>query len=105
MKMTLNDLNQKKDNIQYIYRNKDTYIGVAIPQKKKVLHFLKAFKPTSVTSGKVFDAVSQQSVENLYNVCYEYYGFFWSETDIYHFEKYDMPLNQSFLDFVLTKNT
>ncbi|MBR2934817.1 MAG: hypothetical protein IKB79_04485 [Oscillospiraceae bacterium] len=96
---------QEENDIQYIYRDKGVYVGEAIPQKRKVLHFLKAFRPTSATSGKVFDVVSQQSVDNLYNVCYEYCGFFWSETDIYHFEKYNMPLNQSFLNFVLTKTS
>ena len=28
----------------------------------------------------------------------------WSETDIYHFEKYNMPLNDSFVKFVLSNN-
>ena len=41
--------------------------------------------------------------KNTYDMGYEYNGYFWTETDIYHFEKYNMPLNEDFIKYVLSK--
>lgn len=83
-----------------IFKELGVFIGQPIRNKKIVLKYLRAFKPYWVTSGFVFDRVKNEELKGYYNAGYEYDGFFLNEEHIYHFEKYDMPLNEEFVKFV-----
>ena len=78
-------------------------MGEPIKEKKIITQFLKNFKPNFATSGFIMDYVKNQKIEKHYNMGYEYNGFYWNEEDIYHFIKYNMPLNQDFIDYVISQ--
>ena len=66
--------------------------------------FFKSKKPTGATSMRVLDEVTKQIVNSddyYYNMGYIYDGFGWHKKDLYHFYKYNMPLSQEFIDYVL----
>lgn len=89
-----------------IFKKWGCFVGQEpVKEKNTLLKYLKSFKPSWVTSGFVQDRVTNEQVVNHYNVGYEYDGFTWNEEHIYHFEKYNMPLNEKFVKYVLTKNT
>lgn len=91
------------NKIKYIYYDRETFMGEPIKEKKAIIQYFKKFKPNFATSAFVMDYVKKQRREGHYNVGYEYNGFYWNEEDIYHFEKYNMPLNQDFIDYVMLK--
>lgn len=69
------------------------------PQKDKILQYLKSFKYSWITSQCVIDIKNNQAVntaEKLYNDG----KFEWSESDIYHFEKYDLILSPDFYSHI-----
>lgn len=86
-----------------IYKNESIFIGEDKTYKEDVLYYLKSFSPSWITSAKVVDMVTNEKTDkcdsSFFDGKYE-----WSETDIYHFEKYNMPLNDSFVKFVLSNN-
>ncbi len=91
--------------LKYIFKEWGCFVSKEpIKEKKILLKYLKGFKPTWATSGFVQDRVTNKQVKNHYNVGYEYDGFTWNEELIYHFEKYNMPLNEDFIKYVLSKN-
>ncbi len=103
MKKTLNDSIQKEDNIKYIYQDNNIKIGDKVPYKNILLKYLRSFKPNFAFGANIHDYVTNTDVKDRYNAGYEYNGYFWTETDIYHFEKYNMPLKQEFINYVLNK--
>ncbi|MBO5231450.1 MAG: hypothetical protein J6B88_02400 [Clostridia bacterium] len=103
MKKTLSGSAPKEDNVKYIYRDKNVSMGDKVQYKNILLKYLRGFKPNFATSANIHDCVTNTDVENTYNMGYEYNGYFWTETDIYHFEKYNMPLNEDFIKYVLSK--
>ena len=103
MKKTLSGSALKEDNVKYIYRDKNVSMGDKVPYKNILLKYLRDFKPNFATSANIHDYVTNTDIKNTYNMGYEYNGYFWTETDIYHFEKYNMPLNEDFIKYVLSK--
>ncbi len=89
--------------IKYIYFNKEIFIGEPIKEKNLIIQYFEKFKPNFATSAFITDCVSKQKIEGHYNMGYEYNGYFWTEEDIYHFKKYNMPLNPNFIKFVITQ--
>jgi len=75
-----------------------------IPHKNKILNYLKSFKVAWFTSQRVLDEITNCYVkisDHLYNdKKYE-----WSGTEIYHFEKYNLVLNEDFVKHVLEQST
>ena len=69
-----------------------------------IIRFFKSKKPTRYTSVFVYDEIEKKEIDTEdfnYNVCYIYGGFRWHAKDVYHFIKYNMPLTQEFIDYVL----
>ena len=89
-------LSQNDIKLKSIFVDKNVYQGEEIKNKQLILKYLKSFKPSWFTSAKVIDNISKKAlsaVDNLYDD-----GIFeWSESEIYHFEKYNMPLNDNFI--------
>lgn len=73
-----------------------------IPEKSEILNYLKSFDIAWFTSARVLDEKTNSYIkkaDHLYNdKKYE-----WSESEIYHFEKYNLVLNEDFVDSVLKK--
>lgn len=93
------------DKIKYIYYDKTIFMGEPKKEKGLINQYFKKFKPNFATSAFVTDRITNQKVDGHYNMGYEYNGYFWNEEDIYHFKKYDMPLNPDFVKFVMTQST
>ena len=49
------------------------------------------------------DYVKNVVVEDRIDSGYYDGEYYWDETDIYHLEKYNMPINQEFIEYVLSK--
>ena len=80
----------------------DNYVFSDKPIKNKeiILHFLKSFTPSWYTSARVSDTVSGESVEKCNNIYFD--GVYeWTEEDIYHFETYNLQLDETFVQYVL----
>lgn len=68
--------------------------------KKKILDYMRKFPPVAFTSAPVYDKFSGEIVFEANNMHFD--GIFaWFESEIYHFEKYDLKLNDDFIDQVL----
>lgn len=90
-------------NIKHIYANENLYKGNKIKDKEKIIKYLKSFQPTWYTTQCVVDAFKEVEVEKMSDNGYTDGVFEWFETDIYHFENYDMPLNEEFINYIFKK--
>lgn len=64
--------------------------------KKKVIEYLKSAKVVAAAAGHVYDhVVDDYSREAL--LAYEDGQYEWTSEEIYHFEKYDEPLDEALL--------
>ena len=69
----------------------------ATPAKKVVLSYLRSFAPKYRTASKVYDPVMRSYVD-IEEMAYGEDGWGWTEGDIYLFSKYDLKLNDRFLE-------
>ena len=89
----------------FIAEENKIFQGLPIESKDIILRYLKSFIPEFATSRVVYDEILHQNIEEYYDVGYFDGVYSWDERDIYHFEKYNMQLKQSFIDYVLTKTS
>ena len=74
----------------------------AEPVKKTVLQYLKSFEPCSFTSESVRDIYSKEIVESADNARSD--GVYrWYDSEIYHFEKYNLKIDDDFIHYVLNQ--
>ncbi len=73
-----------------------------IDSKKKVLSYLKSFPECAYTSAPVFDAFNSKKVYDADNARTDG-KYTWYESEIYHFEKYNLKLNEDFIQHVLNR--
>lgn len=78
------------------------YRGEEIENKETIVKYFASVKPQLFTTMKVKDKVSGDEVKYLCNNRYFDDLFYWTESDIYHFVKYNMPLKQGFIDYVVS---
>ncbi|MCR5484548.1 MAG: hypothetical protein K6F09_03025 [Clostridiales bacterium] len=86
-----------------IYFDKAVFCGDKIKDKNIILNYLYSCPRTWFTTGRVIDHVKNVQIETRVDNVRSDGEYEWSETDIYHFEKYDMPLNDEFINHVLNK--
>ncbi len=80
------------------------YINDDVPSyKKQVLDYLKRHGPCSFTSQPVYDKFSGKEVFAADNAHSDGY-YTWYESEIYHFDKYNLKLNDDFIQYVLAKS-
>lgn len=79
------------------------YKGDMNSNKNIILEYFASIKPEFFTTVRVKDMVTDTIVEKFCNSRYSNDKYCWDETDIYHFEKYNMPLKQEFIEYVLSK--
>lgn len=75
---------------------------VPIQGKKYVLKYLKSFEPDCAAGMSLIDEITGKAVGTGVNG-YGDLEFFWDSREIYHFEKYNLELNQDFLKYILKK--
>lgn len=71
-----------------------------IDEKEKVLEYLKKFPEVAFTSEPVRDKYSNKIVYDADNARTDG-KYTWYESEIYHFEKYNLKLNDDFIQHVL----
>lgn len=73
-----------------------------IPQKNKILSFMRKAPVVAYTSLPVHDRITGDEVFSANNAHSD--GIFtWYESEIYHFEKYNLKLNDDFIEYVLSR--
>ena len=70
--------------------------------KKAILKYLKSFDVSAYTSQPVFDILTGEEVFCADNAHTD--GVYtWYESEIYHFETYNLNLSKEFIEYVLAK--
>ncbi len=96
----------EQTKIKYIRKKEDVFNGIEENADKNIiLDFLTSFFPNFATTACVYDNVTKTDVKERIDNGYFDGEYYWDETDIYHFEKYNMPLSDDFIKYVLSKNT
>lgn len=102
LKTVMNSSNLSHEYGMPIFKQDSLYKGKEEMCKKIVLSYLKSFPPSWITSARVVDMITNQKIDKCNN-SFSDGKYEWSEADIYHFEMYNMPLNEEFLNYVKTK--
>lgn len=103
-KKILNASPHNQKTIKYIRKDENTFCGVeVIAEKRLVMEYLTGFYPNLSTTGRVYDNVKKVVVESKIDNGYFDGEYYWDETDIFHLDKYNMPLNPDFIEYVLSK--
>lgn len=78
--------------------------GIAIKDKTQILKYLQSFnEPSAYTSQPVIDKFTGKELERVNNAFSD--GVYtWYVSEIYHFEKYNLKLNDDFVEYVLAKS-
>ena len=63
---------------------------------------MKSFSPSLFTSAPVIDVFTDEEVTTADNG-YSDGEYTWYESEIYHFDKYNLKLNDDFIEYVLNK--
>ena len=93
-----NKLYEKKIDLQLL---KDTCSTVESVHKHTIISYLKNSKrASSCTTERVYDYFEDHFVE-IPIVAYHDDKYYWDDRDIYYFEKYNMKLNDDFINHVL----
>lgn len=71
---------------------------------KALSDFLRYKGEEGPVGGLVTDSFTGEWL-NLEDVWYSKDGFCWGTAEIYHFDKYNLPLKQEFIDYVLKQET
>lgn len=102
LKMKANSSSLSHEYGKPICDSKYVYSDKPIENKEIILQFLKSFSPSWFTSARVSDVISGETIEKCNNV-FSDGGYEWTEAEIYHFEKYNLQLDNSFIRYVLKK--
>lgn len=73
-----------------------------IPHKAEILSFMKNAPVVACTSMPVYDKLTGEEVCSGNNA-HSDGKYTWYESDIYHFEKYNLKLNDDFIEYVLNR--
>lgn len=73
-----------------------------IERKEDILKYLKSFEPDCAAGMSLTDEITGESI-NTGVSGYEDGTFFWDTRHIYHFEKYNLSLNDDFINHVLSE--
>ena len=75
----------------------------SIANKNIILSYMKKFPECAFTSAPVKDAFTGDTVYDANNARTD--GVYqWYESEIYHFEKYNLKLNDDFIEYVLSRS-
>lgn len=74
----------------------------SIDGKDKILQYLKSFEPDCAAGMTLVDEITGADTGISVNG-YEDGRYYWDTRHIYHFEKYNLKLNDDFVEYVLSK--
>lgn len=74
----------------------------AIPQKEKILDYMRSIHEIGYTTAHVVDVFTKQQLKVINNERSDDV-YAWAESEIYHFEKYNLKLNDDFIQHVLNQ--
>ena len=79
-------------------------VSETVPEyKETVIKHLKFYKPSSIAPAIVYDLITGEKLDvTLY--CSHDDFFYWRSDMIYYFEKYNLKLNDDFINYVLNKS-
>ena len=75
-----------------------------IREKQKVLEYMKNGKHFAIAAGPAKDCFTGKST-GVTEECFTDGGYCWAYSVMYHFEKYNTPITQSFIEHVANKST
>ncbi len=81
----------------------DNFLSLEIKNKSQILSYMKSFlEPSAYTSQPVIDRFTNQELDEINNA-FSDGTYTWYADEIYHFEKYNLKLNDDFIEYVLEK--
>lgn len=87
-------------------KNKEDFLKLCteneIANKNDVLKYMKSVKIDAYSTDYVFDVVTTKKT-TIDEVIYSDGEYLWSSSWIYYFEKYNLKLNDDFIEHVLSK--
>jgi hypothetical protein len=81
---------------------KKQFMDNPISNKVEILKYMKSLSPSIFTSAPVIDVFTDEEVKSADNG-YTDGEYTWYESEIYYFEKYNLKLNDDFIEYVLSK--
>lgn len=87
--------------LKRIYKKHNIYVGTLLDIKDDIFGYLTSFKPKWITSARIIDKVSGVAVIDIVNNSFSDCEYKWSDSDIYHFKKYNMPLSAEFIEYFI----
>lgn len=87
--------------LKRIYKKHNIYVGTPLDIKDDILGYLTSFKPKRITSARIIDKVSGEVVIDIVNNSFSDGEYEWSDSNIYHFKKYNIPLSAEFIEYFI----
>lgn len=81
-----------------------TMVNFPIKNKSLILKFFKSFKPIAVMAHGTTDYIKNISNTNESVSLFNSDEWFWTNEMVYHFEKYNLKLNEDFIKYVLKRS-
>ncbi len=87
--------------LKRIYKKHNIYVGTPLDIKDDILVYLTSFKPKWITSARIIDKVTGKAVMDIVNNSFSDGEYIWSVSDIYHLNKYNIPLFAEFIEYFI----
>ena len=87
--------------LKQIYKKHNIYVGTPLDIKDDILVYLTSFKPKWITSARIIDKVTGKAVMDIVNNSFSDGEYIWSVSDIYHLNKYNIPLFAEFIEYFI----
>ena len=87
--------------LKRIYKKHNIYVGTPLDIKDDILVYLTSFKPMRFTSARIIDKVTGEAVMDIVNNSFSDGGYKWSDSNIYHFKKYNITLSAEFFEYFI----
>ena len=79
------------------------FIGFCSPVKNDILNYFKQNNvANAVVTCSATDYITGKTLNNLIE-CFDDGFYSWTNEEIYHFEKYDLKLNDDFIEYIINK--
>lgn len=87
--------------LKRIYKKHNIYVGTPLDIKDDILGYLTSFKSKLITSARIIDKVSGEAVMDIVNNSFSDGEYEWSDCNVYHLKKYNMPLSAEFIEYFI----
>lgn len=85
------------------YSDLHTMINFPIKNKYDILKFLKSFSPVATMTHGIKDYLDDNQNINESLQLFNSDSWFWTNEMVYHFEKYNLKLNDDFINHILNQ--